>query len=94
MNPSVVCVTSGYLDCPPSFNATGAARRNGRGSERVHRHGCAIVCRITHMGHRTLWDVEDWLPPIAPSPVRVGDAVASRNIYAALYDSLLLCKEL
>ena len=39
-------------------------------SERVHRHGCAIMCQITHMGHRTLWDVEDWLPPIAPSPVR------------------------
>ena len=39
-------------------------------SERVHRHGCAIMCQITHMGHRTLWDVEDWLPPVAPSPVR------------------------
>ena len=39
-------------------------------SERVHRHGCAIMCQITHMGHRTLWNVEDWLPPVAPSPVR------------------------
>ena len=39
-------------------------------SERIHRHGCAIMCQITHMGHRTLWNVEDWLPPIAPSPVR------------------------
>ena len=39
-------------------------------SERIHRHGCAIMCQITHMGHRTLWDVEDWLPPIAPSAVR------------------------
>ena len=39
-------------------------------SERIHRHGCAIMCQITHMGHRTLWDVEDWLPPVAPSPVR------------------------
>ena len=26
-------------------------------SERVHRHGCAIMCQITHMGHRTLWNV-------------------------------------
>ena len=39
-------------------------------SERIHRHGCALMCQITHMGHRTLWNVEDWLPPIAPSPVR------------------------
>ena len=39
-------------------------------SERVHRHGCAIMCQITHMGHRTLWNVEDWLPPLAPSVVR------------------------
>ena len=46
------------------------------------------------MGHRTLRNVEDWLPPIAPTPVHVGDAVASRNIHAALYDSLRLCKEL
>ena len=39
-------------------------------SDRLHRHGCAIMCQITHMGHRTLWNVEDWLPPVAPSPVR------------------------
>ena len=28
------------------------------------------MCQITHMGHRTLWNVEDWLPPLAPSVVR------------------------
>ena len=39
-------------------------------SMRIHRHGCAIMCQITHMGHRTLWDVEDWLTPVAPSVVR------------------------
>ena len=39
-------------------------------SARIHRHGCAIMCQITHMGHRTLWDVEDWLTPVAPSVVR------------------------
>ena len=50
-------------------------------SERVHRHGCTLMCQITHMGHRTLWNVEDWLPPIAavagararPSLVPQGD---------------------
>ena len=36
-------------------------------SERVHRHGCAIMCQITHMGHRTLWNVEDW--PAAARPL-------------------------
>ena len=36
----------------------------------VHRHDCAIFCQITHMGRRTCDDVADWLPTLAPSPVR------------------------
>lgn len=39
-------------------------------AERVHRHGAALMCQLTHMGRRTRWDVEHWLPAIAPSPVR------------------------
>lgn len=39
-------------------------------SERVHGHGAALMCQITHMGHRTLWNVEHWLPTVAPSLVR------------------------
>ncbi len=39
-------------------------------AERVHRHGTAIMCQITHMGRRTYWDTEHWLPVIAPSPLR------------------------
>ena len=39
-------------------------------AEAVHRHGCAIMCQITHMGRRTCDDVADWLPTLAPSPVR------------------------
>lgn len=39
-------------------------------AERIHRHGAAVMCQITHMGRRTHWDTHDWLPPIAPSPVR------------------------
>ncbi|NND03776.1 MAG: NADH:flavin oxidoreductase [Acidimicrobiia bacterium] len=39
-------------------------------AERVHRHGAAIMCQLTHMGRRTRWDVENWLPVVAPSLVR------------------------
>ncbi|MEK0085063.1 FAD-dependent oxidoreductase [Benzoatithermus flavus] len=39
-------------------------------AEVVHRHDCAIMCQITHMGRRTCDDVADWLPTLAPSPVR------------------------
>ncbi len=39
-------------------------------AHRVHRHGAAVMCPITHMGRRTLWDTGDWLPTIAPSAVR------------------------
>lgn len=39
-------------------------------SERIHAHGAALMCQITHMGHRTVWDQGDWLVPIAPSNTR------------------------
>ncbi|MFQ5407065.1 MAG: FAD-dependent oxidoreductase [Anaerolineales bacterium] len=39
-------------------------------AERVHRHGAAVMCQITHMGRRTFWDTEHWLPTISPSSVR------------------------
>jgi N-methyl-L-proline demethylase len=39
-------------------------------AERIHRHGAAVMCQITHMGRRTYWDTEHWLPTIAPSSVR------------------------
>jgi 2,4-dienoyl-CoA reductase-like NADH-dependent reductase (Old Yellow Enzyme family) len=39
-------------------------------AERIHRHGAALMCQITHMGRRTYWDTENWLPVIAPSPLR------------------------
>jgi len=37
---------------------------------RVHRHGAALMCQITHLGRRTYWDTQHWLPTIAPSPVK------------------------
>jgi 2,4-dienoyl-CoA reductase-like NADH-dependent reductase (Old Yellow Enzyme family) len=36
-------------------------------SERIHSHGAVLMCQITHMGHRTVWNQGDWLVPIAPS---------------------------
>ena len=39
-------------------------------SDRVHAHGAALMCQITHMGRRTRWDSGDWLPPVAPSAIR------------------------
>jgi len=38
--------------------------------ERIHAHNCAIMCQITHMGRRTVWNAGDWLPIIGPSSVR------------------------
>lgn len=39
-------------------------------ADRVHAHGAATMCQITHMGRRTSAYVGDWLTTIAPSPVR------------------------
>ncbi len=36
----------------------------------VHSHGAAVMCQITHMGRRTIWDDGNWLPTISPSRVR------------------------
>ena len=71
-------------------------------SERVHGHGCAIMCQITHMGHRTLWNVEDWLPPVAPSPVREHahrsfpkemDLSDIRRVVRAFGDAAVRCRD-
>ena len=37
---------------------------------RIHEQGAALMCQITHMGHRTHWSYGDWLPVVAPSAVR------------------------
>jgi 2,4-dienoyl-CoA reductase-like NADH-dependent reductase (Old Yellow Enzyme family) len=39
-------------------------------ARRIHSHGAALMCQITHMGRRTRWDAGNWLPAVAPSPVR------------------------
>ncbi len=39
-------------------------------TDRIHRHGAAVMCQITHMGRRNVSNDGDWLPTIAPSPIR------------------------
>jgi 2,4-dienoyl-CoA reductase-like NADH-dependent reductase (Old Yellow Enzyme family) len=36
----------------------------------MHAHGCAVMNQITHLGRRTNWDVEHWLPIVSASNVR------------------------
>jgi 2,4-dienoyl-CoA reductase-like NADH-dependent reductase (Old Yellow Enzyme family) len=36
----------------------------------IHGHGAAIMCQLTHMGRRNVSNDGDWLPTIAPSPIR------------------------
>ncbi|GAA2328076.1 hypothetical protein [Streptomyces cuspidosporus] len=39
-------------------------------SERVHEHGAAIMLQVTHLGRRSKWDIDRWLPAVGPSAVR------------------------
>jgi 2,4-dienoyl-CoA reductase-like NADH-dependent reductase (Old Yellow Enzyme family)/thioredoxin reductase len=39
-------------------------------SERIHRHGAAIMCQISHLGRRADAASMNWLPAIGPSRVR------------------------
>jgi 2,4-dienoyl-CoA reductase-like NADH-dependent reductase (Old Yellow Enzyme family) len=35
-----------------------------------HEHGAAVMIQLTHLGRRTRWNTGDWLPVLAPSPIR------------------------
>jgi len=48
-----------------------------------HAHGAAVMIQITHLGRRTVWNKGDWLPVLAPSPVR---EAAHRSFPKALED--------
>src|SRR5262249_20519686 len=39
-------------------------------SSRIHAHRAAIMCQITHLGRRGEPYASNWLPTIAPSPLR------------------------
>ncbi|WP_114391189.1 NADH:flavin oxidoreductase [Notoacmeibacter marinus] len=46
-------------------------------AERVHGHGAKLMIQLTHMGRRTRWDTDNWLPVKSASPYR---EPASRSI--------------
>jgi N-methyl-L-proline demethylase len=39
-------------------------------ADRVHRHGAAIMCQVSHLGRRATATGGNWLPALAPSRVR------------------------
>jgi 2,4-dienoyl-CoA reductase-like NADH-dependent reductase (Old Yellow Enzyme family) len=39
-------------------------------SERIHRHGAALMCQMTHLGGRSHWRSDNWLPTVSPSRYR------------------------
>jgi 2,4-dienoyl-CoA reductase-like NADH-dependent reductase (Old Yellow Enzyme family) len=39
-------------------------------ADECHGHGAAVMIQLTHLGRRTAWNKADWLPVLAPSPVR------------------------
>lgn len=39
-------------------------------ADACHEHGAAVMIQLTHLGRRTAWNRADWLPVLAPSPIR------------------------
>ncbi|MBT4018324.1 MAG: NAD(P)-binding protein, partial [Alphaproteobacteria bacterium] len=39
-------------------------------ADECREHGAATMIQLTHLGRRTNWNHSDWLPVLAPSPVR------------------------
>jgi len=39
-------------------------------ADECHDHGAAVMIQLTHLGRRTGWNTADWLPVLAPSPIR------------------------
>lgn len=62
-------------DSPPSFGNLHAYDDAivpwiQRMTDGVHEHGAACMIQLTHLGRRTSWAAGDWLPVLAPSPIR------------------------
>lgn len=62
-------------DSPPSFGNLHAYDDRivpwiKRLTEGIHEHGAVAMIQITHLGRRTGWSGGDWLPVLAPSPIR------------------------
>jgi 2,4-dienoyl-CoA reductase-like NADH-dependent reductase (Old Yellow Enzyme family)/thioredoxin reductase len=39
-------------------------------AERIHKHGAALMVQLSHLGARTHWRADHWLPVVAPSRFR------------------------
>jgi 2,4-dienoyl-CoA reductase-like NADH-dependent reductase (Old Yellow Enzyme family) len=62
-------------DSPPSFGQLDLTRDEIVGdlmefAERIHAHGTALMCQLSHAGRRSRWADGAWLPTIAPSARR------------------------
>jgi len=62
-------------DTPPAFGNLHAYRDEivpwlKRLADDCHEHGAAVMIQLTHLGRRTNWNKADWLPVLAPSPIR------------------------
>ena len=62
-------------DSPPAFGNLHAYEDEivpwmRRMTDEVHEHGAACMIQLTHLGRRTGWAQDDWLPVVAPSPLR------------------------
>ncbi len=62
-------------DSPPAFNNVLAWKDEvvpwmARLAEACHAHGAAVMIQLTHLGWRSRWDWGDWLPTVAPGPLR------------------------
>jgi len=62
-------------DSPPSFGNLQAYRDEivrplRELADACHEHGSAVMIQLTHLGRRTGWNHDDWLPVLSPSMVR------------------------
>jgi 2,4-dienoyl-CoA reductase-like NADH-dependent reductase (Old Yellow Enzyme family) len=62
-------------DSPPAFGNLHAYKDEivpwlRRIADDCHALGCAVMIQLTHLGRRTGWNRGDWLPVLAPSPLR------------------------
>ncbi len=59
-------------DSPPAFNNLLAYKDEivpwlQELTDAIHRHDCAAMIQLSHLGRRTGWDKGDWLPSVAPT---------------------------
>ncbi len=69
-------------DSPPAFGNLHAYRDEivpwiRELTDAVHEHGSAVMIQLTHLGRRTGWGQDDWLPVVSASALR---EPAHRNI--------------